>query len=209
MRKYLLLVIAALVMVFAAGCVDLFAVPGVAVSPDGSKIYFLGGDLDVMSGGSSDSILSLTSANVSDGTSTVIVPGSEGMLISAFAVNPTNGEVAYMVATKEGDASVMIYGTDGSSRQLVGKDAFGGIVSGTMMTYSKDGSKIALTGLLFPPDMSPAMLEGSSSDMTPEQLAKIKNVSWLINTGDGSVKAISNPDTERANTIAWSPNGNL
>ena len=43
-RKYLLLVIAAFVMVFAAGCVDLFAVPGVAVSPDGGKIYFLGGD---------------------------------------------------------------------------------------------------------------------------------------------------------------------
>jgi hypothetical protein len=210
-RKHLLLVIAALFMVFAAGCVDLFAVPGVAVSPDGSKIYFLGGDFSVMGGSSSsDSALNLSSANVSDGTSAVIVPGSDETLISAFAVNPTNGEVAYMMTTKAGESSIMISGTDGSSRQLAGKDAFGAIVSGTMMSYSKDGSKIALTGLLFPPDMTPAMLEdSSSSDMTPEQLAKIKNVAWLINAGDGSVKAISNPDTERANTIAWSPNGNM
>lgn len=210
MRKYLLLVIAALFMVFAAGCVDLFAVPGVAVSPDGGQIYFLGGNFSMTGGDNSNSTLSLSSANVSDGTSKVIVAGSTDSQISAFAVNPTNGEVAYVTTTKAGESGVSIYGTDGSSRQLVGKDAFGGLMSGTMMAFSKDGSKIALTGLLFPPEVTPAMLEDSNSDkITPELIAKIKNVAWLINVADGSVKTISNPDTERTNTIAWSPSGNL
>jgi hypothetical protein len=54
------------------------------------------------------------------------------------------------------------------------------------------------------------MLENNdSSNLTPEQLAKIKNVAWLVNVADGSVKTISNPDAERTNTIAWSPSGNL
>ncbi|MEO8611718.1 MAG: hypothetical protein ABI690_27715 [Chloroflexota bacterium] len=210
MRKHLLLVIAALFMVFAAGCVDLFAVPGVAVSPDGGTIYFLGGDFSLSGGDNSSSVLSLSSANVSDGTSKVIVQGDDSSLISAFAVNPTNGEVAYVMTTKAGESGISIYGTDGSSRQLAGKDAFGGLMTGTMMAFSKDGSKIALTGLLFPPEVTPAMLEDSGSDkLTPELMAKIKNVAWLINVADGSVKTISNPDTERANTIAWSPSGNL
>jgi hypothetical protein len=210
-KNYLLLVVSALLLVFAAGCVDLFAVPGVAVSPDGSQIYFLGGDFSATGGSDSSAGISLSSANVSDGNSKVLVAGVENTVITAFAVNPSNGEVAYTstTTTDAGDAGLYIYGTDGSSRQLATKDAFGGLVVGTMMTYSRDGSKIALTGLLFPPDISPDMLEGDSSELTPEQMAQIKNIVWVINASDGSVKAASNPDTERANTVAWNPAGNL
>jgi hypothetical protein len=208
-KKYLLLAMTALMLVFAAGCVDLFAVPGVAVSPDGSQIYFLGGDFSAMSGSSDTSGLNLTSANVSDGTSTVLVPGAEGTIISAFAINPSNGELAYMTTTNTGEGGIFIRGTDGSSRPLVAENAFGGVAIGTMMAFSRDGSKIALTGLLLPPEITPDMLGGDSSALTPEQIKQIKNVAWLINAGDGSTKTISNPDTERANTVAWSPNGNL
>jgi hypothetical protein len=211
-KKYLLLVVSALLLVFAAGCVDLFAVPGVAVSPDGSQIYFLGGDFNAMSSGSeSETGITLSSANVSDGNSKVLIAGGENTLITAFAVNPSNGEVAYMstLTADAGDVGIYIYGTDGSSRQLVTKDALGGLVVGTMMTYSRDGSKIALSGLLFPPEITPDMLEGDSNSLTPEQLAQIKNIAWVINAGDGSIKTVSNPDTERANTVAWNPTGNL
>ena len=214
MKKRFLLVAVALFLLVASGCVDLLAVPGIALSSDGTQIYFLGGDFNMSSLGSSgssdsSSIMNLMSANMGDGTSKIIVAGDDQTLISAFATNPTNGDLAYMTTTKAGETSITIMGADGSSRQLVSKEGFGGMASGTMMEYSPDGSKLALTGLLLPPDIAPLMLENDSSDLTPEQIAKIKNVAWLINVGDGSVKTISNPDTERANTLTWSPSGNL
>jgi len=208
-KKHLLLVVAALFLVFSAGCIDLLAVPGIALSPDGTRIYFLGGDFSALSSAdSSNTTLSLTAVNLGDGSSQVIASGDDNTFVNAFDVNPTNGEVAYMMASKAGEVSIMLYGADGSSRPLTSGNPFGGLTLGTMMEFSPDGSKLALTGLLFPPEMTPDMLS-DSSELTPEQIAQIKNVVWVINVGDGSVKTISNPDTERANTLAWSPNGNL
>jgi hypothetical protein len=207
-KKHLLLVITALLLVSMAGCIDLLAVPGIALSPDGTRIYFLGGDFNAMSGDSdSDSTLSLTAVNLGDGSSQVIASSTDTSFVGAFDVNPTNGDLAYMVASDSSEVSIMIQGADGSSRSLTAPGAFGGLALGTMMEYSPDGSQIAVTGLLFPPEMTPDMLE-NSEELTPEQIALIKNVAWIINAGDGSVRLISNPDAERANTIAWNPASN-
>ena len=80
-----------MVVLASAGCFDLFAVPGVQVSPDGNTVYFLTGanvSMDSMAG------TSLSSVGIGGGQPTALTTGSQTDLTSAFAVNPTNGDLA-------------------------------------------------------------------------------------------------------------------
>jgi Tol biopolymer transport system component len=206
-KRALLFVVGLLIIAATAGCFDLFAVPGVAVSPDGSQVYFLsGGGLTSDTGG----VTSLSSVSIDGGDPTSITTADKENLTTAFAVNPTNGDVAYVQTGKaSGGTQVMIY-SGGSSHELVGTSAFSSIGVGTMMRYSPDGSKIAVAMTMFPASVTLDMLGSeNSSSFDPTQLAGTQFVVYLINPADGSMTAISDPVKEAANTVAWSPDSKL
>jgi hypothetical protein len=192
-------------LTFLSGCVDLFAVPGVGVSPDGSTLYFLASDM-LTSESSSDS--PIASAQFSSaplgGTATVI-----GQSAGAFAVNPVSGDVAFTSGTNvEGEVPQLQIQlvSGGTAAPFLGADAFGGaVVIPTEMAFSPDGNWLAITGVSIPAD--PAFYTSTSDTMTPEQLAQIDGVLYLVDVAGASATLISDPATTWVNTIAWSPNG--
>ncbi len=212
-KRLLILILGLMVVLASAGCFDLFAVPGVQVSPDGNTVYFLapaGADTSEMAQGS------LSSISINGGQPTTLTTGSKTDLTSAFAVNPTNGDIAYIETTKDNGTQVMV-SSGGSAHALVTKDAFGGSLGiGTEMRYSPDGSHIAVSMIILPPDVTFDTLEqdsaNSSSGGNPfssGQLAGLKFVLYLVNTGDGTATAVSDKDKESVNTLAWSPDSKL
>jgi Tol biopolymer transport system component len=192
-----------------AGCVDLFSVPGFALSPDGSSIVFLSGYASLNIGDreeAEDSTFNLARADLASGQTTVIAAGDDKTSITAFAVSPTNGDVAYVTTNEESGTSLMLAAADGSSRELLGAADFSGISIGTMMQFSPDGSKLAYTLIQLPPGITLDSVD-DDEEPDPEVLKQIKFVAYVFDLTTGQATAISNPDIERANTIAWSPAG--
>lgn len=186
-----------------SGCVDLFAVPGVAVSPDGSTIYFLGGSSADVSG-ESDSTLG-------DGRFMLAPLNGEatevGQGFGAFAVNPINGDVAYTGGTAvEGqapEATIQLI-SGGQVNTLLTAESFGGeIIIPTHMAFSPDGSKLAFTAVQAP--ASSAYFNSDSDELDPTQLADVKGTVYLVDVASGSATLISDPATTWANVLAWSP----
>ncbi len=200
-KKRLVVIAFSLFMVFGlSGCLDLLGVPGIAVSPDGSRIYFLSGNVMTESETSS-LIFSYAPLN---GQATAI-----GSSMGNFAINPVTGEAAYNAFDEASQTtSIMVVDPAGNSRPLVTSEATPNRLIVTMMAYSPDGSKLALTALSIPPDVDFNTLE--SEDTIPaEVLALIKSAAYIVDTASGSVTPISSPDTQWANTLDWSPNGQL
>ncbi len=204
-KRSFILVLSLAVILATAGCFDLFGVPGVAVSPDGGTVYFLSGGGLSSSEEGTGSLVSLSGAG---GTPTTIAAGDKENLVSAYAVNPVNGDVAYVLTGKASGGTQIMISSGGTSRELVAPSAFSSLGIGTMMRYSPDGSQIALTMTLLPAGVTPDVL-GSESNISGDELKGSQLVVMLINAADGSMKMISDPVKEAANTLAWSPDGKL
>lgn len=206
-RKLALLASVLVVMFGAAGCLDLFSVPGIALSPDGNQIVFLSGfgQLLTEEDEEMETQFDLVSANLSDGATTTLYSPDENTLVTAFDINPTNGDVAFTTATKEGATTIQIYSA-GSIRELVSAANFGASGIGTMMAYSPDGSKIALTMVTMPPEMLPKVLENDEdeAEMTDEEAKAFNFVAYVVDVNSGTITPISST-TERANTVTWNP----
>jgi hypothetical protein len=202
------------ILALAAGCVDLFSVPGIAISPDGERIVFLspGESLsfeDAASGeANDDATFDLIQADLATGERTTIAAGDDETLITSFDVNPTNGDVVYLTTSEAGGTSLQLYGSDGSTRELLASSAFPGISIGTMLAFSPDGDKLAFTVLQLPPEVTPDDIQSDEDGLTPEQAKAVKFVAYVLDIGSGTLTPISNPDMERANTVAWSPSSN-
>lgn len=205
-KKMVILALGLLLVLTTAGCFDLFDVPGVALSPDGSQVYFLSGTTSSLDEDNPSST-TLSSVSINGGEATSIQTAQGDDVVSAFAVNPTNGDVAYLYTTAADGPRLMLY-SGGSSRELVGKDILGNVAIGTMMKFSPDGSRLALTMLQFPADITPSMMEDDDNELTPEQLAAMHFPLLLVNVADGSVITVNDVEAQRANTLAWSPSGN-
>lgn len=204
MRNKLILLVA-MVMIFSlSGCVDLFGMPGVAVSPDGSTVYFLGGGMDIMTGETSDT-MPLMSVGA-DGTAQIVMEQDQ-TLISGFDVNPSNGDVAFVMTTEADGTSIMVYNPASGPRELVATASLPKVAVGTMLKYSPDGSQIAVSMLTLPIELSLDSVE--SEDLTPEQMALIDSVLYLVDANAGTVKTISSADTEWVNMVDWNPSGTL
>lgn len=203
LKKVFLLALGLLIALLSAGCFDLFAIPGVALSPDGSQIYFLssGSDPGLQAG-----IASLSSLDVKSGKATVITSGSEQDFTTAFAVNPTNGDLAYVQTSAAKGTQIMLT-SGGKTRELVPASAFTGFGVGTMMRYSPDGSQIALSLVLFPPDINPDVLSPDSLNIQVDRLAGTHFVLYVIKASDGTLTQVSDLDKEKVNTMDWSPSG--
>jgi dipeptidyl aminopeptidase/acylaminoacyl peptidase len=196
MRQKSLLLIGLLFVLFtASGCLDLFSVPGLAISPDGSTVYFLSGPPAMINSGFSSS---LTALNVSDGSTEVIAEGSEDTLISAFAVSPTDGSLAYVKSAEDGAFTIEWY--SGGSTSTLSELPVNTI--GTMAAFSPDGSWLALTAVTLPEDV-----ELGGEDLSEDAVAAATFNLYLVNVADGSLTTINDTETTRANTIAWSPDG--
>ncbi len=197
MHRKLFVLIGSLVLVLltTSGCLDLFAVPGIVVSPDGSTAYFIGGGLDMESG--EDLQTSLTALNLSDGSTEVLVEGDENTLISAFAVNPVDGTLAFVRSVQGGAFTLEVY--NGGSTAVVVELPTNTI--GTMAAFSPDGNWLALTLVTLPEGMA----EGE--EFSAEAAATATFGVYLVNGADGSVTLISDDANTRANTLAWSPDG--
>ncbi len=200
-KKHLLLVTFSLVMVFSlSGCLDLLGVPGVAVSPDGSQLYFLSGSFTE---GEDSSTLIFSSATL-NGQATAI-----GNSIGNFAVNPVTGEAVYNAFDEASEASsIVVVDSAGNSRTLVSSESSPNRLVVTMMDFSQDGSKLAMTAVTIPPEVDLDTLD-SEDTIPPEVLALIKSVVYIVDMTSGALTPVSNPDTQWANTLDWSPNGQL
>lgn len=208
-KKYFLIIVASLIMAFTlSGCLDLFAVPGVAVSPDGSTVYFLGG-YDMMATDSTQ-ISTLLSATLSDGqTQTIMSAEGKNALVGAFAVSPTTGDLAFLVATEEPrETKLMIYNVAAGMRELAKSPDLPSTGIGTLMQFSPDGNTIAMTLISIPEDMTLDTL-GSESALTPDQLKLIKSGVYLVDVNSGAISVVSNLDSEWANALDWNPSGSM
>lgn len=201
-KRLLIMLIVMLGSLAMSGCVDLFAVPGIAVSPDGTKIYFLGSDVALtdLSADSPDSLQFSVAAF--GGSATPIMEG-----FGAFAVNPANGDVIFSSGLEEdvNPQTFLMRYSNGEATLFVGPEAFGGNnFLATQMAFSADGSRLAMTGIVLPPTEE---LSNFGEELTPEQIAQFDAVVYLVNPNGGSVTLISDPNTAWANTLAWSPSG--
>ena len=201
-KRWSVIVLALVTAVAISGCVDLFAVPGIGVSSDGTQLYFLS-PLDPS--GASDDGFQLSSVSVSGGEVQNIMES-----FGAFAINPANGDVVFSGGLQEGEFDqTFLMKFDGSAANLfVGPEAFGGQnFVATQMVYSPDGSKIAMTGITLPPE---ADLNSINEDeLTPEDLALFDAVLYIADANSGELTLVTNPDTQWANTVTWSPNGQM
>ncbi len=205
MRKKSLVFIflAVTLSITTSGCIDLFHVPGVAVSPDGSRIYFLEGDIEGSASGQ------LVSAALGGAADQILYAGTENDAASAYAIHPVTGEVAYVRSGPEaGGTSIEIFNpADSSTRTLIGPEAFGLIGIGTMMQFSPDGSRLALTLLALPPDITPESLNADESELTDEQLAAITYRAYMVNIADASLTEIVPGAPTAFNTLDWNASG--
>lgn len=208
-KSFLFLILAVTLSITTSGCVDLFQVPGVAISPDGSRIYFLEspapttGDEE-----SSTSSGNLVSAPLGGGIDTLILPSVESEGATAFGVNPVTGEIAFVKYTEANGSSVEIYNpADASTRILVGPEAFGNFVLGTMLQYSPDGTQLAFTAFTLPPDVALEDLDAEDSELTDEQLAAIKFKAYIVNASDGTLTEIVATPEAAFNTLDWNQSG--
>ena len=205
-KKYSWLVALLVVGMLGAGCVDLFSVPGIAVSPDGSSIVFLNGNVSFHSQGQGFTF-DLSRADLSSGEATTLAAGDDQTLISAFGVNPATGDVAYITTSETAGTSIMLVKTDGTTSELVNPSSFDSISVGTMMRYSPDGSKLAYTVVQLPSDVTLNDVEREKDGLNAEQIAGIKFIAYVLDIASGNITPVSDPDTERANTLTWSPAG--
>ena len=198
LHKYRFLTLGMLVILFtASGCFDLFAVPGVSVSPNGEAVYFLSGSNDAMMSDEGEFISSLTAVSVNDGSTIVIAEGSDTVLISAFDVNPADSSVAYVRSEEEGGTTIELF--SGGSSEIVADLPANTI--GTMAQFSPDGAYLAVTVVVLPEE-----LDGMDTDnLTDEQFDSIEYALYLVDMADYSATVINDTSTSRANTMAWSP----
>ncbi len=203
-KKSLVFIFLALTLsITTSGCIDLFHVPGVAVSPDGSRIYFLEGDGEGSASGQ------LVSAPIGGSIDQTLYAGSKDDSASAFAVNPVSGEVAYVRSGLEtGGTKLEIFNpADGSTRTVLDVNVFGVTAIGTMMQYSRDGSRIALTVMTLPGDITPDMLNDEEFEMSDEQIAATQYRAFVVNVADGSLTEIVSGVPTAFNTLSWNASG--
>lgn len=203
-KKSLVFIFLALTLsITTSGCIDLFQVPGVAVSPDGSRIYFLEGDSEGSASGQ------LVSAPLGGAIDQTLYAGTEDDAASAYAVHPVTGEVAYVRSgPSAGGTSIEILNpADGSTRTLIGPEAFGLIGIGTMLQYSHDGNHLALTLMALPPEVTPESLSAEDTELTDEQFAAITYRAYVVNVADASLTEIVPGAPTAFNTLAWNASG--
>jgi len=203
-KKSLFLAISLMMILATAGCFDLLAVPGVAVSPDGTQVYFVAPLSDKRE---DMARLTLYEISIDGGTPQAITPPDTHSIVTAFTVNPTNGDLIYMETGEKGTSHIVRY-TDGNKEEIVSSDTFGTTAMGSMMQFSPDGSQIALAVLLLPPNLDTAVLN-NLTNATPDDLKGTQFRLYLVNASDGTLTPISDPDKERVNSVAWSPDGKL
>jgi hypothetical protein len=185
-----------------SGCIDLFAVPGVAVSPDGSQLYFLSSpSADALSGDS----LQLMTVNLASGESQVLTDAFGGIAVGGFAVNPVSGEVAFSSGLQDGDtlqSTFIARYQNGEATLFIGPEAFGGSnYLPTQMEYSPDGSKLAMVGIVLPPG---ADLSQFDTEATSFADLNLQSVVYIADTNSGTLTQVSDPATTWANTLDWS-----
>ncbi len=198
-QKSLVLIVLALTLsISTSGCIDLFHVPGVAVSPDGSRVYFLTEDPERSPFGQ------LVSAPLA-GTIDQTLYANYDELPSAFATHSTTGEVAFMHTNPVTHRTMLeIFNpADGSTRTLITPETFGIGGVGTMMKYSPDGSHLALTLLALPPDLAPETLNAEESELTDEQIAAMISRVYVVNIADASLTEIVPSVATSFNTLSW------
>lgn len=205
-KKRFVLVVLSLVLTFTmSGCLDLLSVPGVATSPDSSKIYFLGLVTTFDTDDTQENAFPMTAFDLNTNQATVF-----GEAIGAFAVNPVNGEIAYnAVSAVEDTTSFMIIDAAGNSRVLLPTEALPGRLVATQMKYSPDGSQLALTAVTIPLeiDLDSFDADESGEELAPEVLDLLQSGLYLIDVNAATITLVSDTTTQWANTLDWSPNG--
>src|SRR5690606_21102506 len=91
----------------------------------------------------------------------------------------------------------------GTTSELVPSSAFPTSGLGTVMSYSPDGSLLALTMLQFPADFDLDAAE-DSEDL---DVSALDSVLYLIDPASGAFVPVSDATTQWAGAFSWSPDG--
>jgi Tol biopolymer transport system component len=180
-----------------SGCVDLFALPNVAVSSDGQWVAFL-----IPEASGAATIPSLKALNVNDGT--LLDIGFEGDYQGAFDWHPTTSEIAYYNVSFDGTPTIKVsdINSDPAGLDYFGPFAFPRPFYVTQLAYSPDGTRLALSVILFPDGADLRSIGSVTFDMASAQAAV-----YVAELSAGTVTAVTELGGLFPSTLAWSPDG--
>lgn len=191
-NRFVLLIVGIMLTLALSGCLDLFGLPSVSISDDNQWVAFL-------SMSETAETQTLQAVN-QDGT--IVVLGNVTDIQGAFDWHPGTSSLVYYNLAAEGTPSVRLVDVNDPAgvTELFGVFAFPGPFWVTQMDYSPDGSRLAMSVILFAEgiDLSRTGLEGDQSLTGNGAL-------YIADVNSGSVLPITTPGEIFPSTFAWSP----
>ncbi len=182
-----------------SGCLDIFALPNVAVSTDGQWAAFL--QMNMM-----DNDMALYGVNVNDGSQVRI--GAEGDWQGAFDWHPDQAQIAYYNVSADGAPTIRVsdIGNPSEGTDAFGAFAFPGPFWATQIAYSPNGQYLAISAIMLPEGTN---LRGDVDLFSgPDDMMETQGAVYLADFNNGTVTAISDPDAVFPSTLEWSPDSN-
>lgn len=208
-KRILLTVVFASFALTAGGCIDLSAVPGVAILPgDDHQVVFLEANPTFVDSGFANGGTDRLVTMELTGGGTVAYYDAEvsGGFVTAFDVHPTDNAVAFVV-TEEGVGMTIKLAQDGSSTDLtsfpLSEDQ--GLAFGTQLSFSPDGRYLAIALVEFSRHFTLGQFQ--NLEETPEVLTQLRFVAYLLDVTTGELTPLNDPSTEAVTTLAWNPAG--
>lgn len=208
-KRILLTVVFASFVLTAGGCIDLSAVPGVAILPgDDHQVVFLEANQTFMDDGFANGGTDRLVTMELTGGGTVAYYDAEvsGGFVTAFDAHPTDNAVAFVV-TEEGVGMTIKLVQDGSSTDLASFPLSDeqGLAFGTQLSFSPDGRYLAIALVEFPAEFTFVQFETLGA--TPDVLAQLRFVAYLLDMTTSELTPLNDPSTEAVTTFVWNPAG--
>lgn len=208
-KRILLTVVFASFVLSAGGCIDLTAVPGVAILPgDDHQVVFLEANPTLMDSGFANGGTDRLVTMELTGGGTVAYYDAEvsGGFVTAFDAHPIDNAVAFVV-TEDGVGMTIKLAQDGSSTDLASFPLSDeqGLAFGTQLSFSPDGRYLAIALVEFSRHFT--LVQFQNLEETPEVLTQLRFVAYLLDVTTSELTPLNDPSTEAVTTLVWSPAG--
>ncbi|MBZ0318654.1 MAG: hypothetical protein K8L91_19730 [Anaerolineae bacterium] len=208
-KRLLLTTVLASFALTAGGCIDLTAVPGVAILPgDDHQVVFLEANPTFIDSGFANRGTDLLVTMELTGGGTVAYYDAElsGGFVTAFDAHPIEDAIAFVV-TEEGVGMTIKLAQDGSSTDVASFPLSDeqGLAFGTQLVFSPDGRYLAIALVEFPAEFT--FVQFDTLGETPELPTQLRFVAYLLDTTTGELVPLHDPTTEAVTTFVWNPAG--